>query len=116
MVGNRNGTTGTLKKAKMVVSLRRSLTLLLITGLLCTACGDVNDYAQDISVSTAQQYILTQDSHPDGWGLTDCLVCHPIFKIHLKTSDPDLDLEKIQEVVDRLGQNSCQYCHGTNGT
>lgn len=67
-------------------------------------------------MSPAEQLILTRDSHPDGWGLTECLVCHPVFKIHLKTSDPDLDLEKIREVVDRLGQNSCQYCHGTNGT
>ena len=104
------------QKARMSVSLRFCLSLLLIPGLLCVACGDAADVAEDISVSPPEQYILTRDTHPDGWGLTECLLCHPLFKIHLKTSDPELDLEKIREVVDRLGQNSCQFCHGTNGT
>jgi hypothetical protein len=100
----------------MTVLLRLRLSLLLIPGLVCIACGDPNDIADDISVSPVEKIILTQASHPDGWGLTECLVCHPVFKIHLKTSDPRVDLEKIRAVVDRLGQDSCQYCHGTNGT
>jgi len=87
-----------------------------VLGILCVACGDPNDIAEDISITPLDEFILTQETHPDGWGLTECLVCHPVFKIHQKTSDPRVDLEKIQGVVDRLGQDSCMLCHGPNGT
>lgn len=92
------------------------LLVFFVLGVLSTACGDPNDIAEDISVTPTDELILTQESHPDGWGLTECLLCHPIFKIHLKTSDPRVDLEKIRGVVDRLGQDSCILCHGPNGT
>ena len=92
------------------------LGLLCTPGLLCSACGDPNDLAEDISVKPPEELILTQETHPDGWGLSECILCHPLFKIHVETSDPRVDLEKIRSVVDRLGQDSCVYCHGPNGT
>ena len=92
------------------------LVLLLTVGLLCNACGDANDIEEDISVTPVEVLILTRESHPEGWGLTECVVCHPLFKIHLKTYDPRVDLEKIRGVVDRLGEDSCVLCHGQNGT
>lgn len=97
-------------------SRRLRLSLLPFPVLLCIGCGDPNDITEDISVSPTEQLVLTESSHPDGWGLTECLLCHPLFKIHMKASDPRVDLDKIHDVVDRLGQKSCQYCHGTNGT
>jgi len=92
------------------------LVFCFVSGFLCISCGDPNDIAEDISVSSPEQLILTQEAHPEGWGLSECVLCHPLFKIHVKTSDPRVDLEKIHEVVDRLGQDSCVYCHGQNGT
>lgn len=92
------------------------LVVLLTLGFLCTACGDANDLGEDISVTPVDELILTQEIHPEGWGLTECVLCHPLFKIHVKTDDPRVDLEKIRGVVDRLGQDSCVFCHGENGT
>jgi hypothetical protein len=103
-------------EAGAVVRLPLRLFICCMLGLLCIACGDPNDIAEDISVTPVEELILTQETHPDGWGLTECIFCHPLFKIHLKTSDPRVDLEKIHEVVDRLGQDSCIFCHGPNGT
>jgi hypothetical protein len=92
--------------ARTVVCLPLWLFICLVPGFLCLACGDPNDIAEDISVTPPEELILTQATHPDGWGLTECIFCHPLFKIHLKTSDPRVNLEKIHEVVDRLGQDS----------
>ena len=103
-------------EAGIVVCLPLWLFICFLPGFLCVACGDPNDIAEDIFVESPEELILTQATHPDGWGLTECVLCHPLFKIHVKSSDPRVDVEKIREVVDRLGQDSCVFCHGENGT
>jgi hypothetical protein len=103
-------------EAGIVVCLPLWLFVCFLPGFLCISCGDPNDLSEDISDTPPEELILTQATHPDGWGLSECIFCHPLFKIHVKTSDPRVDLEKIHEVVDRLGQDSCVFCHGQNGT
>jgi len=84
--------------------------------LVCSACGDPSDLSQDAAPADPVQVELTEESHPDGWGLSECLVCHPVFQIHQRASDPNTDLGEIRAVVDELGQSSCAFCHGANGT
>jgi len=102
--------------ARIAVYRALPLAALVIVGLLGAACGDASDLAEEISVTPVEELILTQEIHPEGWGLTECVLCHPLFKIHVKTYDPRVDLEKIRGVVDRLGEDSCVLCHGKNGT
>jgi hypothetical protein len=90
--------------------------LLFLAGLLFIACGDPQDLSEEMSTPPPIEYLLTAENHPDGYGLSECLFCHPIFKIHQKASNPDVDLEQIRKMVDQLGQDSCMFCHGRNGT
>lgn len=92
------------------------LFLISVQGLVCSACGDINDLAEEGTPASPVQRILTEENHQEGWGLTGCLLCHQVFRIHQKTSDPNVDLEEIRKIVERLGQDSCMSCHGTNGT
>ncbi|MEW6441534.1 MAG: hypothetical protein AB1640_11430 [bacterium] len=81
-----------------------------------SGCGDPNDaLSEDMEPVPQVQVVLTEQSHPEGWGLSECLLCHPVFQIHWSTSDPAVDLEEIRETVDRLGPSSCALCHGANG-
>jgi len=86
-----------------------------LSGFLCSSCGDPNDFSEVGPPPSRVQVVLTQENHEEGWGLAECLLCHPIFKIHQKSSDPNLDLEEIRRFVEQRGQASCTFCHGGNG-
>ena len=90
--------------------------LLCFAGLLLGACGDPRDLSEEMNTPPPVEYLLTEENHPDGYGLSECLFCHPIFQIHQKASNPNVDLEQIRKMVDQLGQDSCMFCHGRNGT
>lgn len=62
--------------------------------------------------------ILTIEEHPDGWGRSDCFVCHPIAAIHIvdrTDGEFPIPIEIIQEIVEEGGLDSCPGCHGDNG-
>ena len=89
---------------------------LCLVSLLFGSCGDQRDLSEEMSSPSPVEYLLTPENHLEGYGLSECLFCHPIFQIHQKTSNPDVNLEDIRETVEELGQDSCMYCHGGNGT
>lgn len=94
-----------------------SLCLLFHLATFCLAgCGEEADFVRENQPDTSMEIILTEDNHPEGWGLSACLLCHPVWLIHLTTEDPDVDLEEIREVVEEVGEASCMFCHGSNGT
>ena len=83
---------------------------------LIASCGEMNDYAADIPPGSPDQLILTPIKHTEGWGLSECLLCHQTFRIHLRSTDPNIDLEEIRRIVYLEGEASCMFCHGSNGT
>lgn len=95
---------------------------LMVTAVFLVAvagCGGSGPPCEDYGnlFNSAGGLILTQGEHPTGWGRPDCLACHHAGNIHCvnRTGVPTLDVAGIREVVDRLGQDSCVGCHGSNG-
>jgi len=79
------------------------------------SCGEQNDLSEEVSYPSPIERILTQENHP-GWGLSNCVLCHPVFQIHLTTTNPDIDLDEVRRAVEVGGLDSCMFCHGANGT
>lgn len=88
---------------------------MVVAGLLWTGCGDEGDL-EGSPAGASSGVVLTRESHPEGWGLGECLLCHPVFRIHRSTENPEVDLDEIREVVAAAGEESCMFCHGSNGT
>jgi hypothetical protein len=91
------------------------LVALSMACVLMMGCGNNEDFATEVAPESPPQLILTSENHP-GWGLSNCLLCHQVFQIHLSTTNPEIDLEEIRRVVDQSGPDSCMFCHGANGT
>ncbi len=82
-------------------------------------CGKGNDNGQDFGnlIASAQGTHLTREEHPEGWGRTECFLCHPVEEIHQvdRSGTGVLPLADIRRLVDRDGLESCHLCHGDNG-
>lgn len=106
--------------------------LLLVAGTLLTtaSCGggggglakpDVHYRDFGINVAKRSVSYLTPENHKDGWGQSNCLICHQNFKHTMAT--PDMPADKYQSLinsaVEKVGINNsilvCSACHGTNG-
>ncbi|MGH7800022.1 MAG: hypothetical protein ACREOW_05245 [Thermodesulfobacteriota bacterium] len=94
----------------------RPLLILMLLGFLgCVSEDEGGQNFGDI-FDTPEGTVLTQEEHPDGWGRSDCFVCHPIFEIHrVDRTGTGLDLKAIREFVEEEGLDSCPLCHGDNG-
>jgi hypothetical protein len=94
-----------------------AVAVLALCGLI--GCGGGNDNGEDLGnlLDTAQGTHLTAAEHPDGYGRSDCFLCHPAEDIHLvdRTGFGVLPLADIRALVDRKGLQSCVLCHGDNG-
>ncbi|HEX9756572.1 MAG TPA: hypothetical protein VGB26_02075 [Nitrospiria bacterium] len=91
--------------------------LLLLFLLSCAESGD--DEGQNLGnlFEGPGGIIVTQAEHPEGWGRSDCLICHPAEEIHRvnRTGEGTLPLEDIRELALRAGVGGCSVCHGDNG-
>ena len=76
--------------------------------IFSSACGELNDIQEDIAPMGNEKYHL---QYTENGEYENCFVCHPPFKLHLKTSNPYLDLELIREAVEQQGLESCRNCH-----
>ncbi|MDA2919934.1 hypothetical protein MYX76_10645 [Desulfobacterota bacterium AH_259_B03_O07] len=97
--------------------MKKILLLLLVLSIM--SCVGEDNEGQDFGdiFDSDEGLILTEEEHPDGWGRSECFVCHPIFDIHQvdRSGIGILPLEEIQEFVVEEGLPSCPICHGDNG-
>jgi hypothetical protein len=60
--------------------------------------------------------VLTEEEHPDGWGRTDCTLCHHLDNIHLvNRTGLSIDIQATHDQAIAAGIGGCAACHGTNG-
>ena len=100
-----------------MVTARRLWIGIALVGLV--ACGKGNDDGQDFDnlIAGAQGTQLTREEHTNGWGRSDCFLCHPLEEIHQvdRSGTGTLPLADIRRLVDRDRLESCHLCHGNNG-
>jgi len=88
------------KTSRIFILLEILLLILLLSG--CSDdrddTGPVNTYRDNF---TAENLLLTEVNHVDGWGRKDCLVCHPLINIPRHTGREEWQ---------------CMGCHGDNGS
>lgn len=89
--------------------------LLLLPVLALVACTD-DPCPRGSMVDSAEGLIVTQEEHPTGWGDIECSACHVHARLHRIGCTPDVDLLHVRAEVDDQGDNSCDACHGDNGT
>lgn len=58
---------------------------------------------------------LTEDEHEQGWGRSNCWICHNEFNIHFDDSPTGFDMAAVRARVERDGLACCSVCHGDNG-
>ncbi len=73
-----------------------------------SACGDSNEIEENLPPQGNQEYHV---QYGESGGYANCFVCHPKVKLHLVSSNPYLDLDFIQELVEQQGMASCSICH-----
>jgi hypothetical protein len=96
--------------------MKKLLLFLFLLGLLCCVSEDKGGQNFGDIFDTPEGTVLTLEEHPDGWGRSDCFVCHPIFEIHrVDRTGAGLNLKAIREFVEEEGLDSCPLCHGDNG-
>ncbi len=80
------------------------------------AGGDYENYG-DIYKENNNSFVITERTHPNGWGNFECYLCHNENNIHMvdRIESMNIDLESIKAVVGANGLSSCKTCHGTNG-
>ena len=97
--------------------MKRLILILSLSGLL--SCVSSDNEGQDFGnlFDSSEGTVLTEEEHPDGWGRSDCFVCHPIYEIHRvdRTGTGVLPLKDIQKLVEEEGLDGCPLCHGDNG-
>lgn len=105
---------------KCVSSQRRlgcSLITVVILALVSAGCGSAvltgEDYG-DISASPSS-LILTESEHLQGWGRSECNICHVFTNIHIGTTAAGFNLADVRELVAAEGLSVCATCHGDNG-
>ena len=93
--------------------------LLLVLPLLALlSCVSSDNEGQDFGdiFDSPEGTVLTEEEHPDGWGRSDCFVCHPLAVIHqVDRTGGQIPIDDIQEFVEQEGLASCPICHGDNG-
>lgn len=74
------------------------------------------DYG-DIYQRNGNSFILSQETHPTGWGHQQCYMCHNPDNIHRidRVDSIVVDLEQIRSKTQAGGTASCSACHGANG-
>ncbi len=95
----------------------RTFALLILTFTLLS-CGSTNFQGEDYGDIMASEngLTLTAHEHKQGWGISDCNICHNTSNIHLvDRSGTGMDMAAIREQVTTEGLASCATCHGTNG-
>ncbi len=95
----------------------RTFALLILTFTLLS-CGSTNFQGEDYGDIMASEngLTLTAHEHKQGWGLSDCNICHNTSNIHLvDRSGTGMDMAAIRAQVAADGLASCATCHGTNG-
>ncbi len=97
--------------------MKKLLLILFFLGFLSCVSEDEGGQNFGNPFDSPGGLILTKEEHPDGWGRSDCFVCHPIYEIHRvnRTGQEEISLEDITKLVDEGGLNSCPACHGFNG-
>lgn len=92
---------------------------LMVSLLLTMGCADSRQaefYGNIFSPTSG--FLLTQDNHPTGWTQTSCFSCHFPDNIHLvdNVTEFPVNVDEIQRIVREKGLQSCQVCHGDNGS
>ena len=95
----------------MTTNTKMALFLPLLFGFLWifpSACGDVNDIREDIAPLVNEKYHV---QYAENGEYENCFVCHPKVTLHLRASNPYIDLDLIRETVEQQGLESCRTCH-----
>ena len=82
------------------------------------ACGDDDPCAglSDLLASPGG-LALTEAEHPEGWGRSDCMLCHPAATLHAADcTSADVDMAAVRAATDPDDTTSCVPCHGANGS
>lgn len=60
---------------------------------------------------------VLEEEHAAGWGKDACTQCHALETTHRYncTSEPDMDLEAVQDEAEEGTYEACAGCHGDNG-
>jgi hypothetical protein len=92
--------------------------IFLVTSLL--SCGTDNyDTGENFGdlLDSPSDLVLIEEEHSFGWGRSDCYMCHNLNNIHLEDrTDINLDMEDIQDMTFEGDEETCQICHGDNGS
>ena len=99
---------------RMATSIKTIIFPALLLGSLWiffSACGDRNDIEADITPQGNEAY---HEQYEEAGGYENCFVCHPKVKLHLQSSNPYLDLDLIEEIIEQQGPESCRTCHYDN--
>lgn len=93
------------------------ITFFFIFVILISGCGSAVMTGEDYGdlMSSPSALTLTEGEHAQGWGRSNCYICHNEFNIHIGTSESGFDMEAVREIVEADGISSCATCHGTNG-
>ena len=96
-----------------IASLALAMTTLFL--LSCSSTDTQGENYGDIMASPTG-LTLTAHEHKQGWGESNCNICHNTSNIHLvDRSDTGINMAAIREQVTTEGLASCSTCHGTNG-
>jgi hypothetical protein len=89
--------------------------LILTTAIFgVTACEADRQY-EDYKIESIADLILSETTHPHGFGKTECFVCHLPQNIHQVDRLNAPSFPSAASEVAKNGLASCRGCHGTNG-
>lgn len=97
--------------------LRARYILLFVICLLLFSCENNKTTSEDYGdiMNSPAGLTLTQGEHEQGWGKSECTLCHNLYNIHADDSAEDFDMAAVRRQVEQQGVASCATCHGTNG-
>jgi hypothetical protein len=98
--------------------IRKPALILASTAFLAVSCAQEGPCVGVPNLlDTPDGIRLTEEEHSLGWGQAECFQCHLLAEIHQgDCSDVGLSAERIAATVDLEDPDSCQICHGSNGT